>query len=53
MIKDGLKLERAAVEFYQHLSTKTRDSDPITYKLIVDVMIDEAKDEQKLAALLD
>jgi bacterioferritin len=53
VIKDGLKLERSAVEFYQHLATKTRDSDPITYRLVMDVMVDEAKDEQRLAALLD
>ena len=53
VIKDGLKLERSAVEFYQHLATKIRDTDPITHKLVMDVMVDEAKDEQKLAALLD
>ena len=53
VIKDGLKLERSAVEFYQRLAIKIRDSDPITYKLIMDVMVDEAKDEQRLAALLD
>ena len=53
VIKDGLKLERSAVEFYQHLAVKIRDSDPITYQLVMDVMVDEAKDEQRLAALLD
>ncbi len=53
MIKDGLKVERAAVEFYQRLAIKTRDSDLITYRLVMDTMVDEAKDEQKLAALLD
>jgi len=53
VIKDGLKLERSAVEFYQHLATKIRDSDPVTHRLVMDVMVDEAKDEQKLAALLD
>jgi bacterioferritin len=53
MIKDSLKLERSAVEFYQRLAVKTRDSDMITYKLALDSMADEASDEQKLAALLD
>ena len=53
MIKDSLKLERSAVEFYQRLAGKTKDSDLITYKLAVDAMVDEASEEQKLAALLD
>jgi len=53
MIKDSLKLERSAVEFYQRLATKTRDSDLITYKIALDAMVDEAGEEQKLAALLD
>ena len=53
VIKDGLKVERSAVEFYQRLAMKARDSDPITYQLVMDVMVDEAKDEQRLAALLD
>jgi len=53
MIKDSLKLERSAVEFYQKLAAKTKDSDLITYKLAVDAMVDEASEEQKLAALLD
>ncbi len=53
MIKDSLRLERSAVEFYQRLASKTRDSDLITYKLAVDAMADEASEEQKLAALLD
>ncbi len=53
MIKDSLKLERSAVEFYQRLAMKTRDSDLITHKLAMDAMADEAGEEQKLAALLD
>lgn len=53
MIKDSLKLERSAVEFYQRLAMKTRESDLVTYKLAVDAMADEAGEEQKLAALLD
>ncbi len=53
MIRDSLKLERSAVEFYQKLATKTRESDLITYKLAIDAMAEEASEEQKLAALLD
>ena len=53
LIKDGLKLERASIEFFQRLAMKTRDSDLVTYKMAMDVMAHEAGDEQKLAALLD
>jgi bacterioferritin len=53
LIKDGLKLERASIDFFQKLAVKTRDSDMITYKIAMDVMAQEAGDEQKLAALLD
>ena len=53
MIRDSLKLERSAVEFYQRLANKTRDSDLITYKLAIDAMVEEAGEEQELAALLD
>lgn len=53
LIKDGLKLERASVEFFHRLAMKTRDSDLVTYKMAMDVLAQEASDEQKLAALLD
>ena len=53
LIKDSLKLERAAIEFFQRLAMKTRETDLVTYRMAMDVMAEEAKDEQKLAALLD
>lgn len=53
LIRDSLKLERAAIEFFQRLAIKTRETDLITYKMAVDVMVEEAGEEQKLAALLD
>lgn len=53
LIKDGLKIERASIDFFQRLAMKTRESDLVTYKMAMDVMAHEASDEQKLAALLD
>jgi len=53
LVKDGLKLERASIEFFQKLALKTRDSDMITHKMAMDVLAHEAGDEQRLAALLD
>ena len=53
MIRDSLKLERSAKEFYQRLASRTRETDLITYKLAIDAMADEAGEEHKLAALLE
>ncbi len=53
MIRDSLKLERSAVDFYQRLATKTKDSDLITYKIAVDALADEANEVQALQALLE
>ncbi|HZD12344.1 MAG TPA: ferritin-like domain-containing protein [Candidatus Binatus sp.] len=51
MIRDALKLERAAVEFYSRLALRTRDIDIITHKLVIDALVDEKNEEQRLAAL--
>jgi len=53
LIKDSLKVERSAIEFYQRLAMKTRDSDLVTYRIAMDVMAEEAGEERKLASLLD
>ena len=53
LIKDGLKMERASIDFFQRLALKTRDTDLVTYRMAMDIMADEAKDEQKLASLLE
>ena len=53
MIRDSLKLERSAVDFYQRLAGKTKDTDLITYKLAIDAMAEEANEAQKLQALLE
>jgi len=51
IVRDALKLERSAVEFYQRLAMKTRDNDVITYKLAIDTLVDEKNEEQRLVAL--
>jgi bacterioferritin len=53
LIRDSLKLERSAIEFYQRLAMKTRDSDLVTYRIAMDVMSEEAGEERRLASLLD
>lgn len=53
LIKDSLKMERASIEFFQKLALKTRDSDLITYRMAMDVMTEEASDEQKISVLVE
>src|SRR6266849_953663 len=53
LIKDSLKLERASIDFFQKLALKTRDSDLITYRMAMDVMAEEARDEQRISALVE
>ncbi len=51
MVRDALKFERSAVEFYQRLAQRTRDTDIITYQLVIDTLVDEKNEEHKLVAL--
>ncbi len=53
LIKDSLKLERASIDFFTKLALKTRDSDLITYRMAMDVMAEEARDEQRISALVE
>src|SRR5713101_8330524 len=53
LIKDSLKLERASIDFFQKLALKTRDSDLSTYRMAIDVMAEEAHDEQRISALVE
>ncbi len=53
LIKDSLKLERASIDFFQKLALKTRDNDLITYRMAMDVMAEEARDEQRVSALVE
>src|SRR5215831_19952620 len=53
LVKDGLKVERASIEFFNKLAMKTRDTDLVTHKMAMDVLAHESGDKHKLAALMD
>lgn len=53
MVRDSLKGERAAIQFYKDLADFCRDADPVTYRMALDALSDEIDDEERLEALLD
>lgn len=47
-IEGGLKFERVAIEMYNDLVNSTMGKDNVTYHLALDLLEDEAKDEQEI-----
>ena len=52
MVKDALKLERDAIDFYRGAMGKVHE-DPVTLHLLREALEDEIEDEDNMAALLD
>ena len=49
----ALEFERTAIEHYNELASSTQGKDHITYHLALDLVTDEAKDEQDIEDILD
>lgn len=52
-LKDGIKGEGCAIKVYEKIAKMTKDSDPITYQLILHIMAEEEEHEQKFENLLE
>ena len=52
-LKDAIKGEGCAIRVYEKIAKMTKDSDPITYQLMVHIMTEEEEHEQKFENLLD
>lgn len=52
MIVDSLAGERAAIRFYNELVQKTQHTDPVTYALAQQALVDEVDDEDDLEHFL-
>lgn len=53
MLKDSLRGEEEAIEFYSRLLEKVRDADPVTAHIVREALEDEVEDEHELASLLE
>ncbi len=51
-LQDGIKGEGCAIRIYNKILKLTKDSDPITYALILHILEEEEKHEQKFENLL-
>lgn len=52
MVRDSLKGERAAIQFYKDLADFCHDVDLVTYRMALDALADEVEDEERLENLL-
>lgn len=52
MVEDSLAIERVAIGFYRELVAKTEATDPVTFRLALEILADEVKDEEFFERLL-
>lgn len=53
LLKQNIKGEQCAIEVYNNLLNFTRDKDPITYNMVLDILKDEVEHEEDLQAILE
>ena len=52
LLKQNIKGEQCAIGVYNYLVKLTKDKDPITYHLVLDILEDEVEHEEDLEAIL-
>ena len=53
LLDQNIKGEQCAIEVYQRLAEATKDTDPITYNMVVQILADEVEHEEDLQALVE
>ena len=53
LLEQNIKGEQCAIEAYQQLVELTRDADPVTYEMALQIMTDEIEHEEDLQALAE
>jgi bacterioferritin len=53
LLAQNIKGEQCAIDVYQQLIKLTRDADPVTYEIVLGILIDEVEHEEDLQALLE
>ncbi len=51
LLKQNIKGEQCAIKVYSKLAKMTKDKDPLTYNMIVEILTDEVEHEEDLEAL--
>ena len=53
LLAQNIRGEQCAIEVYNKLAKMTRDVDPITYNMVLEILEDEVEHEEDLEALLE
>ena len=53
LLEQNIKGEQCAIEVYQELAILTRDGDPVTYEIVLQILTDEITHEEDLQALAE
>lgn len=53
LLEQNIKGEQCAIQVYNALLKETKDSDPVTYNMVVQILQDEVMHEEELQALLE
>lgn len=53
LLEQNIKGEQCAIEAYQELVALTKDADPVTYEMVLQIMTDEIVHEEDLQALAE
>lgn len=53
LVEQNIEGERCAIDVYEKIMKETKDSDPITYNLALEILEDEVEHEEDLESLLE
>jgi len=53
LLKQNIEGEQCAIGVYQALASLTKDADPVTYEMALQIMTDEIEHEEDLQAILE
>lgn len=53
LLEQNIKGEQCAIEVYRQLVELTKDADPVTYEMVLQIMTDEIEHEEDLQALAE
>jgi len=53
LLEQNIKGEQCAIEVYQHMIQITKDADPVTYNIALQILTDEVEHEEDLQALAE
>ena len=53
LLEQNIRGEQCAIEVYQQLVELTKDADPVTYSIVLEILADEIEHEEDLESLLE